>query len=171
MNHESVTVASGDLSGRINSWRDFEDRVGAAMAMAAVQPADLTFVDVDFARWPIGRRSVMAAFHQWTLASRAAHCTMLAASYDGFGRMHPLWVAWQRSWVHRVCCYQAPEEFASALMPTLVLHGTLGLRLLEPLHGTGVWTRDEGTLAAWLTEIDVILQRSHEAMPPTTLGL
>jgi len=171
MDGSSVTPEGSELSGRIGSWRDFEDRVGAAMAMAAASPADLTLVDRDFVHWPIGRRSVMEAFHQWGLASRGTRCTLVAAHYDEFPRVHPLWVAWRTNWAHRVHCYQVPDEMVSSLAPTLVLHGSLGLRLHEPMHGIGVWTRDEAVLSGWLTEIDVILQRSHEALPPTTLGL
>jgi hypothetical protein len=167
----SPAPAGGELSGRISSWRDFEDRVGAAMAVAATQASNLTLVDADFARWPIGRRSVMAAFQQWALASKVGHCTLLGGSFENFARVHPLWVAWQRNWLHRVRCHQAPDEFKAALAPMLVLHGKLGLRLNEPLHGSGVWTRDTVTLASWLQEVDVILQRSPEAMPATTLGL
>jgi len=162
---------SNEPSGRIGSWRDFEDRVGAAMAMAAAQPADITLVDTDFRHWPIGRRSVMEAFHQWALATRGTQIRLLAGSFDAFPRQHPLWLSWQKRWSHRIHCYQAPEEFASSLSPMLVVHRCLGLRVLDGLHGTGVWTRDEGELGAWLGEVDVILQRSHEAMPPTTLGL
>lgn len=172
MEHESVSAhAVPEPSGRISSWRDFEDRFGAAMAMAATQARELTLVDSDFVHWPIGRRSVMEAFHQWGLASRMTRCRLLAATYDAFPRQHPLWVAWRGHWAHRVQCHEAPADLASALQPMVIVHGCLGLRLIDPLHGTGVWTRDEGSLAVWLTEVDVILQRSHEAMPPTTLGL
>jgi len=171
MTHETVTMPAGELSGRINSWRDFEDRVGAAMAMAAASPTDITLMDTDFVHWPIGQRSVMEAFHQWGLASRGTRCRVLAHDFGEFPRLHPRWVAWRGTWAHRVHCYQAPDELVSSLVPTLVLHGTLGLRLHEPVHGVGVWTREEGTLTSWMTEIDVILQRSHEALPPSTLGL
>jgi len=171
MADHAAAITDGELSGRITSWRDFEDRVGAAMAMAAVNPTDITLMDTDFVHWPIGRRSVMEAFHQWGLASRGPHCQVIAHSYDAFARLHPRWVAWRGTWAHRVRCYQAPDELVSSLFPTLVLHGTLGLRLHEPMHGIGVWTREDGTLTSWMTEIDVILQRSHEALPPTTLGL
>lgn len=171
MAEHTVASQSNELSGRITSWRDFEDRVGAAMAMAAASPADITLMDIDFVHWPIGQRSVMEAFHQWGLISRGTHCQVIAYSYDAFARLHPRWVAWRGTWAHRVRCYQAPDELVSSLLPTLVLGGTLGLRLLEPMNGVGVWTREDGTLKSWMTEIDVILQRSHEALPPTTLGL
>ena len=164
-------IREGELSGRITSWRDFEARVGAAMAMAAAGPCDIVLMDTDFVHWPIGQRSVMEAFHQWGLISRGTHCQVIAYSYDNFSRQHPRWVAWRSTWAHRVRCYQVPDELVSSLRPTLILRGSLGLRLLEPMHGVGVWTREEGALTSWMAEIDVILQRSHEALPPTTLGL
>ncbi|HEX5356439.1 MAG TPA: hypothetical protein VFW93_09480 [Aquabacterium sp.] len=171
MEQMPVTPAESDQSGQISSWRDFQDRFRAAMAMAATQAADLTLVDHDFAHWPLGERSVMEAFHQWGLLVRGTHCQMLAASYDVFANAHPRWVSWRGTWSHRVKCWLAPDEVASSLMPVFIVHGVIGLRLNEPLHGTGIWTRETGVLRTWLSEIDVNLQRSHEALPPTTLGL
>lgn len=171
MDDTSMTSPVGETFGKITSWRDFEDRFKAAMAMAAAQPADITLMDADFNQWPLGQRSVMEAFHQWSLASRSSHCRVLAAHFDGFLLRHPLWVTWRTTWSHRVQCFQASQDMASALCPVLILHGTIGLRLNEPVHGAGMWTRDPGRLAEWLSEIDVILQRSEPAMPPTTLGL
>lgn len=171
MDQDVVTAGAGEQSGRITSWRDFGDRVRACMALAATHALDLTLVDTDFVHWPLGERSVMEAFHQWGLLSKGAHCQLLAATYDAFPRLHPRWVAWRGTWSHRVKCYQAPDELVSFLTPTLILHGQIGLKLNEPLHGAGVWTRDEGVLRTWLSEVDVNLQRSHEALPPTTLGL
>lgn len=171
MDHISVTNTEPEQSGQISSWRDFQDRFRAAMAMAATQAVDLTLVDHDFTHWPLGERSVMEAFHQWGLLARGTHCHMQAASYDAFAQAHPRWVAWRGAWSHRVKCYLAPDELAPSLMPVLIVHGIIGLRLNETLHGSGVWTRDSGVLRTWLAEIDVNLQRSHEALPPTTLGL
>lgn len=159
------------LSGRISSWRDFGARVEAAMAMAAVQPCDLVMMDADFGRWPIGQRSVMEAFHQWALNARASQCSLLACCLDELPRCHPRWLMWRQAWAHRVHCLQIPEDLASQAMPLFIIPDVVGLRLLEPLHGTGIWTRDPRTLVAWMREVDAILQRSQEALPPTTLGL
>ncbi|MFT3856576.1 MAG: hypothetical protein QM742_03365 [Aquabacterium sp.] len=166
-----VAFGGADQSGQISSWRDFEDRFRAALAVAAAQPVDMLLMDTDFRHWPLGQRSVMEAFHQWGLSSKGTHCQLLAAHYDDVSRQHPLWVAWHRTWAHRVQCHQVPEELAQQLKPTLILKGTLGLHVLEPLRGSGIWTRDPGTLSEWSLEIDAILQRSEPAMPPTTLGL
>lgn len=171
MSPQSEAQGEVATSGRIDSWRDFQDRVGAAMAMLAAQPVNVWMADPDFARWPLGQRSVMEALHQWAVASRHQRITVLAADFDDLPRSHPRWAAWRTTWGHRVRCWQAPDELASEVKTTLILDGVLGLKVLEPRLGTGLWTRDVGQIGTWCAEIDVILQRSQEAMPSTTLGL
>ncbi len=163
---------ASELSGRVGSWRDFADRVSAAMAMAAAEPGCITLSDRDFTHWPLGHREVVEAFQQWVLGSaREIHCQVLAANFDGFARSHPRWVQWRKVWSHRVLCRQAPEDLASSVPTLLVLHEKLALRVMEPLVGRGLWTRDPAVIGDWLSEVDVISQRSHDALPPTTLGL
>lgn len=174
---ESGELATGgsamsELSGRISSWRDFSDRVRAVMAMAAADPGPMTLSDRDFGHWPLGQRGVVDAFQQWVLGSaREIQCLVLAAEFDGFMRTHPRWVTWRKLWAHRVPCRQAPEDLALSVPTTLVLHDKLALRILEPLVGRGLWTRDPAVMGDWLAEVDVISQRSHDALAPTTLGL
>jgi hypothetical protein len=174
MNLIETMSASGpgaEAFGRIDGWPDFIDRVRAAMAMAAAQPSALWLCDSDFGRWPMGERSVMEAFHQWGLASRVATCTLVAATLDEIPRKHPRWVAWRGTWSHRVKCYLADPDQASSLAPTFILEGQVGLRLLDPVSGRGLWSRKPADLHEWRQEGDVILQRCSEALPPTTLGL
>jgi hypothetical protein len=157
--------------GRIDGWPDFIDRARAAMAMAAAQPVSLCLCDSDFSRWPLGERSVMEAFHQWGLNSRVGTCTLVAATLDDMPRRHPRWVAWRGTWGHRVKCYVVDPDDGVTLKPTLMLEGQLALRLLDPITGRGLWSRRPMDLHDWRQEIDVILQRCSEALPPTTLGL
>ena len=163
--------AGGEAFGRIDGWSDFLDRVRATMAMAAAQPHSLWLCDVDFSRWPIGERIVMEAFQQWGLNSRAPSCHLIASTLDELPRRHPRWVAWRSTWAHRVTCYQAAPEQAGSLMPILLLEGVVGLRLLDPITGRGLWSRKVSDLSDWQQELDVILQRCSPALPPTTLGL
>lgn len=165
-------AAMSELSGRISSWRDFADRVSAAMAMAASDPGPMTLSDRDFTHWPLGQRGVVDAFQQWVLGSaREIQCVVLAADFDGFMRLHPRWVTWRKLWVHRVPCRQAPEDLGLSVPTMLVLHDKLALRIVEPLVGRGLWTRDPAVMGDWLAEVDAISQRSHDALAPTTLGL
>jgi hypothetical protein len=172
--HDTPEPAPHDAlaeSGSVSSWRDFHSRVEAAMAVLAAEPADLWLVDADFAQWPLGQRSVMEALHRWAVAPSRHRITVLAGGYDGFARCHPRWVAWQRTWGHRVRCWQAPAECAADLKPTLILGQSLALRVAEPRMGTGWWTRESARIANWRAEIDAILQRSEEAPSSTPLGL
>ncbi len=171
MTEASLDAVDDAPHGRIGSWRDFADRVSAAMAVAAAGCGSVTLIDTDFAKWPLGQRNVVEAFQQWALASRGHTCTLVAGDFSAFALTHPRWVTWRMRWGHRVGCHEVPPEWMSKLQPTLILQDSLGLRLIESRHGAGIWTRDKADLRVWQQEIDVILQRSHEAMPPTTLGL
>ena len=166
-----VSGGGADEYGRIDGWPDFTDRVRAALAMAAAQPTSILMMDHDFARWPIGERSMIEGFQQWVLQTKLPVCTLIAATLDELPRKHPRWVAWRSTWGHRVTCRVVLEELADAVKPTLLLEGQLGLKLLDPVTGRGVWSRLKSDLTVWRQEFDAISQRSHEAMPSTTLGL
>ncbi|WP_294638913.1 hypothetical protein [uncultured Aquabacterium sp.] len=158
-------------TGRIEGWRGAEDRFRAAMALAAAQALDVWLADAHFAHWPLGERAVMETWHQWALAGGRRHATLLAARYDDLPGRHPRWVAWRTTWAHRVACREAHEGLKDEV-PTLVIVGdVLAVKVLDPLRGTGLWTRDPVRIGEWRAELDVILQRSSEALPPTTLGL
>lgn len=157
--------------GRIDGWNDFADRVRAGMAVAAAQPAHLWLMDSDFAKWPLGERSVMEAFSRWALAGRVPRCTLIASTLDELPRRHPRWLAWRHTWAHRTRCLM-PTEDSQAPLPTFwILEGKLGLRLLDPLTGRGVWTRRPADLVQWRQDFDAISQQCEEGLPPTTLGL
>ncbi len=158
-------------SGRIDGWRDFEDRLRAALAMGTTEPVDWRLSDPDFAQWPLGERAIVEVLQQAALAHPRTSLTLLAARFDAFPRCHPRWLAWRQDWSHRVRCLQANEEDAPRLRPMLLWPGRLGLRLLETVSGRGVWSSDPATLHVWQTDFDVISQRSGEAMPSTILGL
>ncbi|MGE5452259.1 MAG: hypothetical protein ACM3VZ_10525 [Acidobacteriota bacterium] len=160
-----------ELSGRFDGWLSFQDRLAAGMAMAAAQPADLYFCDVDFSHWPLGAPAILDAFHQWVMSSTAPRCHLLAVNFDEMPRRHPRWLAWRQNWGHRVQCKLIPEDAAPGLLPTFVLKDCLALRIMDQRSGAGIWSRDPGTMRAWVSEFDVISQRSHEALPATTLGL
>lgn len=164
-------VGFAEECGRIDGWPDFTDRVRAALAVAAAQPVSIYLSDADFSHWPLGERSSMEGFQQWVLQSRAPICVLVAASLDELPRKHPRWVSWRTTWGHRASCHLVAEELADSVRPMLLLDGQLGLRLLDPLTGRGVWSRLKSDLTVWRQEFDAILQRSHEALPSTTLGL
>ena len=161
-----------DLSGQISSWRDFSDLVSEVVAMAVQEPGPIVLSDRNFEHWPLGQRAVVDAFQQWAMSSaREIRCSLLAGNFDGFILKHPRWLNWRKLWAHRVLCRQAPEELFFSVPTILALPGKIGLRVVEPLVGRGLWTRDPTVIGDWLSEVYVILQQSSEGMPTTTLGL
>ncbi|HET8871098.1 MAG TPA: hypothetical protein VFM48_11655 [Aquabacterium sp.] len=159
------------LSGRFDGWLAFQDHLNAAMAMVAAAPVDLYLCDLDFGHWPLGSRAVLDAFHQWVMAAGRSQCHVMTLRPEELTSEHPRWVAWRQPWKHRVKCYQMPEELVQGLPPMFIARGQLGIRVLDERSGAGIWSRDPATIGAWLTDLDVILQRSHEAEPGSTLGL
>lgn len=164
-------VAEGHDTGRIEGWRDAGDHFRAAMAVLAASPVDVWVADRDFVHWPLGERSVMAAWHKWAVTGGRKRLTLLGEDFDALPRHHPRWAQWRGTWSHRITCLKAPETLRDDVHPTLLLDGVIGLQILDSRHGTGLWSRDKARLASWQAELDVILQRSSEALPPTTLGL
>jgi len=157
--------------GRIEGWIDFTDRVRATLAMGVSERVDWCLSDPDFSRWPLGERGITEALQQWVLNHPGGRMTLLAARFDELPRRHPRWLNWRRDWSHRVTCREAAPEEAGRVRAMLLWPGRVGLRLLDEVSGRGQWTTDPGVLHNWLAEYDVILQRSSEAMPSTTLGL
>lgn len=171
--NQTPTLGPGTWAaeGAIDGWRDFSDRVCAALAWGAAHPMDMLWSDPDFRAWPIGDRAVVAALQHWALTHSGRRITVLLAEADTLVRQHPRWLAWRRDWTHRVAVNQADEAQRAEVPALLLLGQDLGLRMIEPLRGRGLWSRDPATLRRWRDEIDVILQRSHAAAPATTLGL
>lgn len=163
--------AAGLAEGTIDGWRDFADRVCAALAWGAARSLGLVLSDPDFRSWPLGDRAVVGAMQHWALSQKGQRLTVLLADAESIPRHHPRWLIWRRDWAHRVSVHQADAGQVSEVPTMLLLGQELGLRVLEPLRGRGIWTRDPSTLSRWREDIDAILQRSHPALPVTTLGL
>lgn len=167
----SELAQNGDEGGRIDGWRDFSDRVCAALAWACTEPSPLRLSDKDFQAWPLGQRSVVAALQSWAMAHRQVQMQVLLAHSDRVAVQHPRWINWRQSWAHRVQVWQADDDQRDQVPTVLLVGKVLGLRLHDPQRGQGVWTRDAATVQRWQDEFDVILQRSVSALPVTTLGL
>ena len=163
--------AAVPISGRIDGWRDFIDRVRTALVAGTETAADWRLSDPDFAQWPLGERAIVDVLQQAVLTHPGTRFTLLAGQFDAFPRRHPRWLTWRQTWSHRVRCLQVDEDDAPRLRPMLLWPGRMGLRVLDDVSGRGVWTTDAATLHVWLDDFDVISQRSAEAMPGTTLGL
>lgn len=158
-------------AGRIDGWREFKERVTAALSWVADKPMNLVLSDRDFQGWPLGERAAVSACEAWSTLHTGTTMHLLLASGEALGRVHPRWVSWRQTHAHRVHAALAPDD-AQDHVPTLFLLGhALGLRVLDARLGVGSWTTDRSTLQSWHEEVDAILQRSSCSLPVTTLGL
>ena len=157
-------------TGLITSRSEFHDalRLGFAEAAARGSP-QLWLCDSDFADWPLGERAVIEQLTQWAVSSRKL--LLVARTFDEVARRHARWVEWRRQWSHIVSC-RANNELEALDMPTVLLaHGTLTVRLSDPIHHRGRVSRDKADEVRCKELVDAVLQRSEEAFPATTTGL
>lgn len=162
-------------SGRIEGWRDFQDRFRSTLLQVSASGGECRCVDADFMRWPLGEPLVTDLLQQWMLQHGGARWTLLAGGFDVIQRAHPRWVSWRQTWSHRVSCWLASDEIVSDLRPMFLWRdrtgGGAGMRMLEPVTAMGQWTTDPAVMTLWQADFDAYLQRSSEGMPCTTLGL
>jgi hypothetical protein len=130
----------------------------------------LTWVDPDFASWPLDDAALLDALAGW-LRRPDRQLMLLAATFDEVPRRHPRFVAWRRPWGHLVHGWQAPEDM-SAAVPTL-LHddGPVLVRLIDPTHWRGRAALDAREARLVRDEVDALLQRSERSFAANPLGL
>lgn len=170
---DEETCLSGP-HGQIDGWPDWQRHVRAALTEAAHHSMPLFMQDDDFAHWPLGERASVDSFEQWVMGGRQAQATLVALTWEPLVRLQPRWLRWRTTWAHRVRCLSLPGDQVNSLegfQPCLVLKGQLLLRVVDPEHGRGLWTRDAAELQAFWHRGDAISQRSHDSGISTTLGL
>lgn len=162
-------------SGRIDGWREFQERFRSMLTTASASAGECRWVDVDFSHWPLGERGVTDLLQQWMRQHGGASVSMLAGQFDVLQRTHPRWLSWRQTWSHRVRCWLASEEIVADLRPMFTWRDPsgdrAGIRMLDSVTAVGQWTTDPAVLALWQADFDAYLQRSSEGMPCTTLGL
>lgn len=159
-----------ESSTQIDGRKDFEAAVRASIAEAADAGwRELIMCDPDFAHWPLGERAVIESLTQWIGGNR--RLTLIALHYDEVARRHSRWVRWRNQWAHVVSCRAATEIVADDVPVLLLVPGALTLQLDDSLRYLGRVSRDPAAAVLARERIDVILQRSVEALPVTTLGL
>ncbi len=159
-----------DTITRIEGRQAFHSAVRDALAEASAAGwREIWLCDPDFARWPLGERSVIESLTRWAGARR--RLTLLALHYDEVLRRHARWAQWRRQWVHVVHCRALHELQANDVPVMLYAPGCLTLRLFDPLRYLGTLSRDVADGVRAREEIDAISQRSTEAFPATTIGL
>ncbi len=154
----------------IEGRKAFEDAVRSALAEAATAGwRELILCDPDFEHWPLGERAVVESLTQWIGGNR--RLTLVAMHFDEVARRHSRWVRWRNQWAHLVSCRTVVEMSADDVPVLLLATGTLTLELDDRVRFLGRVSRDPTVALRARERVDVILQRSVEALPVTTLGL
>jgi len=157
-------------NGLFDTRGQFQSAVRSAFAhIAAAGAREVWLCDEDFADWPLNDPQVVEHLSQWAGAHR--RCTVMASRYDSIQRLHPRWVHWRRQRSHVVHC-RSPDELQSNPLPGLLLApGLLTLRLIDRERWRGSISDDPADAALVRERLDVLMQRSVEAFPSSTLGL
>lgn len=154
----------------LSSRSEFHEALRAAFdRVAAAGCREIWLCDTDFADWPLGEIAVVDSLTRWAMAHRKL--VVLAQHYDEIVRKHPRWVNFRRQWSHVVEC-RALEEVEPGAMPSMFLApGVVTVRLFDPEHYRASVSTEAADAVRAKEALDVVLQRSNEAFPATTLGL
>jgi hypothetical protein len=131
-NHDKPALLEGAFSGR----KDFQQLIRSAVAQAAAEGwREMIWMDVSFADWPLGERSVEADLQAWSETGRKL--TIVAKRFDTLVATHHRFVAWRKQWSHiieaRAVSSASDEEF-----PSLILSDHWAMQLLQPALCKGV---------------------------------
>ena len=159
-----------DSHALIISRGEFQAALRVAFGEAASAGSrQLWLCDEDFADWPLGEKAVVDDLSRWAASSR--RITLIARSFDELARRHPRFVTWRRDWAHIVSC-RANTEVGTGEVPSLMIaSGSSSVRLSDPVHHRGRWSREPADELRCKEQIDAILQRSVESFPASTTGL
>lgn len=156
--------------GLFDTRAQFQSAVRSAFSQIASAGArEVWLCDEDFADWPLNDSQVVEQLSQWAGAHR--RCTVMASRYDSIQRLHPRWVHWRRQRSHVVHCRSPDESQANPLPGLLLAPGCLTLRLIDRERWRGSISADPADAVLARERLDVLMQRSVEAFPSSTLGL
>lgn len=154
----------------IISRSEFHDALRLALAeVAAVGCRELFMCDADFSDWPLSESAVLESLTQWARNHR--RLTIMAQQFDELARRHGRWVEWRRQWSHLVECRTNPELEAAKVPTMLLAPGVVMVRLVDTVRYRGSLSRAAPDMVQGRELLDVVLQRSEETFPVTTLGL
>ena len=158
-------LPEGRGSGRL----DFEAAIRSGLSAAAdLGWNSIVLCDADFADWPLGERSTIAALDAW--ACRGRTLQILASDYAAVRRLHPRFVQWRVTWAHLIEVRACSSALAGDL-PSAIWSPGWTLERIDASHGVMVASRDARRHVALAERLDHWWQKGSPSLPPTTLGL
>jgi peptidyl-tRNA hydrolase len=164
-NHEKPALLEGAFSGR----KDFQQLIRSAMAQAAAEGwREMIWMDVSFADWPLGERSIDADLQAWSETGRKL--TIVAKRFDTLIATHHRFVSWRKQWSHiieaRAVSSASDEEF-----PSLILSPDWAMHRLQPALCKGVAGYEPKRRVDLRELTNEWLAVSSPSFAATTLGL
>ena len=167
----SAPPAPGEPPSALRSRADFHAALRWSLGHAiASRSRRLTWMDPDFAIWPLGDAALLQDLTTW-LKLPQRRLVLIAQRFDAVPRLHPRFVTWRRDWSHAIEAW-APSDGIDVRMPTLAIDDDrLCLRVFDSTHWRGRLSFDEHAVRQWRDEIDALLQRCEAAFPVHHVGL
>lgn len=167
---DAPSPPAADLPGGRGAGRlDFEAALRTGLAAAAARGWNrIVLCDADFADWPLGERSSIAALDAW--ATRGRVLQVLARDYTALRRLHPRFVQWRTRWSHLVEAHACPNVDEGEL-PSVLWTPTWTLERLDRVHGSFVASHAPQRRALLSERIQACWLRSAPSLAATTLGL
>lgn len=148
----------------------FVSAVHEAFALAlARRTRRMLWVDNDFADWPLDDPALLQSLTDW-LRLPQRQLLLLASDYEGL-RRRARFMAGYRLWWHAIAAHGPAEDDVAQLPSLLLAERTLLVQVLDKSHWRGWISAEPAALRLAQEQIDALLQRSHPALPVTTLGL
>jgi hypothetical protein len=136
----------------------------------ATRARRLTWLDPDFAVWPLGNPNLLDGLTAW-LRLPQRRLVLVAHGYAQLERQHTRFVSWRRNWAHAVDAW-SPSEGVDVKLPSLLFDDAqVCVQVFDSTHWRGRLSLDERAVRQWQDETDALLQRCEAAFPVRHLGL
>lgn len=155
--------------GRLLGRNAFVDLVRHAVGSATSQGwAKMVWCDPDFADWPLGERSLIAALQAWSASGRSLH--LLAQDFSTLRQIHPRFVQWRVTWSHLVEA-RAIGKSSGGELTSAIWTPTWTMERLDTKHNVVVATYDPARRVALGERLDAGWHKAAPSFPASTLGL
>lgn len=162
---DTAELPSGLFDGRVA----FQARLHSAFAAAAQQGwREIVLSDPDFAEWPLGERSCIAALQAWAGSGRSL--LLVAEDFSVLQRSHARFAAWRRLWSHIVDA-RACSGSGAPPVPSAIWTPAWSLHRLDPVRSRGVCSTQPEHGRALRERIDECVRQAKPAFPASILGL